>query len=132
MGEIYTACVGHYKWPDAVDVSIGTARGIGRVFAPPSWGMVMAFKRGRVGKQAYASWYLEHLRRTRETNFRAWEELLSRYRVVLTCYCPPDAFCHRKLMAQALAQEGGRYMGEIRAPEQNLRLDFEQGTPEAA
>lgn len=117
MLRVYTSQVGRYRGPDGLDTTIKSSSGIGRVFAPPSWGMVMGLKRGRVSWEAYTGWYLGHLRRMREERRDAFEALLARDRVVLLCYCRPGERCHRRLLAQVLAQEGAQDAGEIAAPQ---------------
>lgn len=132
MVEIYTAQIGRYTGSDAIDVSKQSRHPLGRVFAPPSWGMLMSVKRGLITSRTFANYYLSFLRETRGSNFAAWQRILERARVVLTCLCPPQGACHRTLLAKALAMEGGRYRGELALHDPNFSLDFARSAPEAA
>ena len=111
--HVYTAQLGTYQGPDALDVTIKSSTGLGRVFAPTRWDMVMGVKRGRVNQEAYQQWYLDVLRDSYRRHRQEWDTLLSRRRVVLLCYCPPGAFCHRLILADVLGKLGAELRGEL-------------------
>lgn len=46
----------------------------------------------------------------------AWKRLLARPRVVLACYCPVGARCHRLLLAKVLGKLGATLKGELPLP----------------
>lgn len=75
----------------------------------------------------YAPAYRAEMRRSYREHRAAWDALLARERVVLTCYCaldprlsPVDQLargqCHRVLLAGYLAACGAVYCGEIALP----------------
>jgi hypothetical protein len=112
---VYTAQL-RRSWqedPDALDVTIKSSRGLGAVFAPDNWEMVMGVKQGAVPSGVYRDWYLGMLRRSYRQERAQWEALLARQRAVLLCYCPPGQFCHRQILADVLTKLGADYRGEI-------------------
>ena len=114
--EAFTAQIGKYTGPDGLDITIKSARGLGRTFAPTDWKMVLGVKRGTVSRAAYEQWYLELMRKSYRERRRDWEQLLARARVVLLCYCPPGTpYCHRYLLANILGKLGATIRGELRS-----------------
>jgi hypothetical protein len=112
---VYTAHMSR-SWkedPDALDVTIKSSRGVGAVFAPDNWEMVMGVKRGTVPPAVYRDWYLRVLRRSYRQERAQWEAVLARTRAVLLCYCHPEQFCHRQILAEVLTKLGADYRGEI-------------------
>lgn len=112
---VYTAQMSR-SWkedPDALDVTIKSSRGLGTVFAPDSWEMVMGMKQGVVPSGVYRDWYLGVLRRSYSQARARWEAVLARQRAVLLCYCPPGQFCHRQILAEVLTKLGAEYRGEL-------------------
>lgn len=112
---VYTARMSR-SWkedPDALDVTIKSGRGFGAVFAPNDWEMVMGVKRGTVPTGVYRNWYLGMLRCSYRQERAQWEALLARERTVLLCYCHPEQFCHRQILAEVLTKLGADYRGEI-------------------
>ena len=112
---VYTAQIsGLWKAePDAMDITIKSSRGLGAVFAPDTWDMVMGVKRGTVSTETYRHWYLSLLRRRYRQDRTVWDSVLARPRAVLLCYCPVGQFCHRHLLAEVLGKLGADYRGEI-------------------
>ena len=106
--EVYTA---HYSYigSDRLDITVKTGK---KTFAP-TWEMVMKTKKGLMSQEEYTHKYTELMRISYRENRQEWEELLARNRVVLVCFCPAGAFCHRALLAEMLEKLGAKYMGEI-------------------
>jgi hypothetical protein len=96
----------------------------------------MAAKRGQITSAEYAERYTAEMRLSYSLAFGkagrqprqeaaarshrgAWETLLGRERIVLCCYCPDPALCHRRLLADMLVKAGEqreidvRYAGEL-------------------
>lgn len=108
---IHTAQI-RYKGAGRVDVTVKSARGQGRCFAP-TWDMVMSAKRGEITEAEYTERYLAILE---IVPVSAIDWLLSQAvngDITLVCYCKPGAFCHRVLLAKWLESRGyGSYVGE--------------------
>lgn len=144
--DVYTARMG-YRGPDFLDVSLqgnmrrgdtaaGGHRGIGFLFAPPPWLVyphLLLRKEGRETPESQAEYrerYLELLReRYRGPGRRAFDEVLSWPRVVLLCFCKPDEFCHRKLLAEVLVKVGARHAIDVVLRGELGRDDVPAGAP---
>lgn len=102
------------------DVFNITRKSGNKVFAP-SWDilgpMVQIKKAGRGATdeewKAYAASYLKEMARSYRVERAAWEALLARKRVVLTCYCTDPNHCHRRILARILASLGADDHGEL-------------------
>ncbi len=113
---IYTARIG-YSGTDGLDV---TRRG-NSPFGP-SWALLQAhLTLRREGRETEESWqqytasYTYEMLRLRAEIPHVWESLEQRVRVgaTLLCYCGRSAHCHRRLLAEMLAQSTGvLYEGE--------------------
>lgn len=129
--------------PDAFNITRGSGKGDGLVFAPSEAILRPALALLRVGEAlAEASvaregtdgspeamkaavvitaetWRLYSAAFTREmkSSYRehrdAWDRLLEKERCVLTCYCVSAELCHRTLVARMLAKLGAMNMGEL-------------------
>jgi len=76
----------------------------------PTWDMVMGYKRGEISEKEYTRRYLEILERNKK---QVLDFFSNCGQVTLCCYCRPNAFCHRVLLAKWLeAHHVGKYMGE--------------------
>lgn len=114
MLRVYTAQIGKYYGPDALDITIKSAQPDGRPFAPDRWDMVLGVKRGRLPADAYRAYYLDLMRASYREHREAWAGLLARSEVTLLCYCTVKVpFCHRQILArEILPALGARYCGE--------------------
>ena len=125
--RVYTAHVS-FADPDRLDVTRQTGGAAGEPFAP-SWGLVrpvLAARRGsppwRVRSAvAEAAWerfvplYVEEMRGSYRARRDAWDRLLGRDRVVLTCYCVDPSRCHRGLLSGILERLGASALGNLAA-----------------
>jgi hypothetical protein len=81
--------------------------GEGRLFAPPSW-MPAAHKRRKIDDDEYVDTYLKLMRERYAALSAEYHALImSRIergspRIVLVCFCPIGAFCHRHLASEYL------------------------------
>lgn len=105
MVKIFTARIS-VNDPDRVDITIsavekGKATPEGAAFAPDRW-MVSQHKAGKLTDSKYIELYLELLRSRYQKNRAPFLSLLQRDRVVLVCYCPEGAFCHRHIAKEVL------------------------------
>jgi len=106
--EVYTAQYS-YNGPHRLDITVKSGN---KAFAP-TWEMVMKTKKGKMSIEEYTHRYTELMRKSYRENRSEWDKLLACEKVVLVCFCPPGAFCHRVLLAQMLEKLGAKYMGEI-------------------
>jgi uncharacterized protein YeaO (DUF488 family) len=110
-----------YAGPDRLDITRKTGDDFGRLFAP-SWGLLAPAleerKAGRFGEDDWARYvaaYTEEMRRSYRARRDAWDDLLARPRVVAVCYCrisETRPWCHRRVLADLLAQLGAVDLGE--------------------
>jgi len=84
--------------------SVLDIRAEGRVPTEPEW-------------KTYAKAYLSEMQVSHREHPRAWEALLVRQRVVLSCYCSDPQRCHRRLLGLILERLGGVYKGELPDPD---------------
>jgi len=87
-----------YPGPHRLDV---TRKSGERAFAP-TWEMVQEYKAGRLSEEDYTRLYHQRLKESLRENPQAWESLLHREEVVLVCFCPAGAFCHRHLLKEII------------------------------
>lgn len=147
MFEIYTSQIfkggGGFKGEGKLDITIGSAKE-GKIFAP-TWEMVMEHKEAmkkaeslidpeektkakRKANREYTYAYRDMMRKSYKKHKKTWEDILrgiipgldgEHGRVVLCCYCRPEQFCHRKILAQMFVKLGEEinlpavYLGEI-------------------
>ena len=97
--------------PDLLDITVKGQHRIGRVFAP-TWDMVMAHKRDK-NDAVYTEQYHTMMIKSYYANQQIWQDILTRPRVVLACFCRAGDFCHRTLLAQYLSHLGANYKGEL-------------------
>ncbi len=109
--QVYTSRIS-YDGDDGLNITVKSANLEDRAFAP-TWDIVMGHKNGKITDQEYTDEYYRMMRMSYICNTSRWDELLCQERVVLLCYCPPTAFCHRKLLADILVSLGALYMGEV-------------------
>lgn len=108
MLKVFTSRIsyrGEARW----DITVKTGS---KLFAP-SWKIVMAYKNGKITEQEYAAAYYEMMEASYKNHPSEWAALLAKEKIVLCCYCPAGAFCHRLLLAKILVKLGAKYEGEI-------------------
>jgi len=112
MTDIWTAQY-RYSGPDRLDITVKGNHPIGRIFAP-TWKMVMDYKNGKGGEQAYIEAYRTLLndRFTEMIGSLTW--LFQQDEVTFVCFCSPGAFCHRVLLAKDILKDVVIYKGERR------------------
>jgi hypothetical protein len=101
-----------------VDVTLST----GEKLVAPTWNMIRGVKSGKITESEYTVMYNVILTcAAREHK----EEFVSLFKkvdyVILGCYCPPGAFCHRTLLSQFLVEYfKAEFGGEITSKGQML------------
>lgn len=116
MIEVWTSRLST-RDPDAFNIT----RKSGNPTFAPSWALLRTAleirEQGRVQTpeewRMYAAEYLREMGVSYKARREVWDGLLSRPRVVLTCYCTDSDRCHRKLMALSLTKLGAIYRGEL-------------------
>src|SRR5258708_14303563 len=104
MGTLYTSRIG-YRGSDGQDITVKSATGIGRLLAP-TWAMVGGVKHWQGYKALtpaqYTTLYYDLLRSRFRADRPSFLDLVQRERLVLLCFCPAGAFCHRHLAVNLL------------------------------
>lgn len=128
--QVYTARI-DYRGPDALDVTVKSGGEAGAPFAPP-WEILepalgarrqatAAREAGRAEEaqlieaaafEVYEPAYIAAMRASYKAHRGAWEALLARQVVTLTCYCADREKCHTRLLARILTKLGAEDMGE--------------------
>ena len=110
MLRIYTAQY-NYSGTDKIDITAKSATYPWNVFAP-DWNMVMNYKKTG-DKQVYIEKYEDICEKAFEAFKKELTDLIFSNRIItLVCFCKPDNFCHRVLLAQWFAKKGALYIGE--------------------
>lgn len=108
MTDIYTSQY-KYKGLDRLDITVKGQDPLGRWFAP-TWDMVMGYKNGIISESEYKRLYNNILVKIPTY---IWTELTKRERITLVCFCKPNTFCHRVLLANYMNGTKFTYKGEI-------------------
>ena len=107
MLKVYTSQY-KYRGKNRLDITVKTGK---KIFAP-TWDMVMGIKHGTMSYEEYTRKYYQLMRKSYKENKNEWNELLNKDEVVLVCFCKPNDFCHRYLLAYILAKLGAVCRGE--------------------
>jgi hypothetical protein len=111
--ELYTVQMAKGRGdPDLLDITVKGQHPVGKHFAP-TWKMVMDIKEGRIPQATYDYLYKAMMLLSEYNNRPIWQDILTRRRVVLACYCPDTKVCHRTLLAGYLLKLGATYKGEL-------------------
>ena len=103
--NLYTAQM-RYSGKDRLDITVKSATGEARLVAP-TWGMVNAFKSGKINERQYIKLYDAILERN-GNEFTKWLQTEWPHdTVTFVCYCPAYTFCHRRLLAGWIQDEFG-------------------------
>jgi uncharacterized protein YeaO (DUF488 family) len=112
--DIYTAQY-RYAGPNRLDITVSNKNDAwGRVFAP-TWDMVTGHKNGTLSDEDYTYHYHVLMRSSTIHDLEQWRRFVTLDRVVLVCFCPPGAFCHRVVLANMIQPIAPHftYHGEI-------------------
>ena len=94
---------------DKLDITVKS----GDLTFAPTWDLVTKYKRGQYSEEEYIKHYYNLMRNSYKMNRGRWEEVLNMERVVFTCFCPSNGFCHRYLLKDIFIKLGATYGGEI-------------------
>lgn len=89
-----------------------------KLFAP-SWQIVTDVKSGRITEEEYTRQYTAQMRASYKSHKFHWLEQLKQEHLAIACFCPPECFCHRHILAkmfEAVGKAEGievKLMGEI-------------------
>lgn len=107
--EVYTSHI-KYNKPDRLDITVKSGISI---FAP-TWDLVNNYQTNKITQDEFIGQYIKLLNGSYSEYKTVWDSLMSKTRVTLVCYCKPDKFCHRQILAEYLQQRfEARYIGEI-------------------
>jgi len=113
MTNIWTAQY-RYAGTDRLDVTVKGNDQIGHIFAP-TWKMVMDYKSGKGGEQAYIANYRTLLKGRQPDVSNSVEWIYNQEQITLVCFCPAGTFCHRVILAKWLSGNPNcNYIGERR------------------
>lgn len=118
--EVWTARIST-RDPEVLNI---TRKSGDPIFAP-SWPLLRSMLNVRAESRVptepewkiYAKTYLSEMQASHRDHPKAWEALLARQRVVLSCYCVDPQRCHRRLLGLILERLGGVYKGELPDPD---------------
>lgn len=103
----------NYKGLDRIDITVKSAIYPWNVFAP-TWAMVMAYK-NTGDESVYTEAYNKIIAGAFTLHEKElWELIHSDRTITLVCFCRPDDFCHRVLLAKHFEALGATYYGERR------------------
>lgn len=94
-----------YSGLGRLDVTVKGKDPLGKIYAP-TWDMVSGIKAGVLTETDYTIRYRELMRKRYFNNYEQWvKPLLSNPElIVLICFCGPDKFCHRHLLADYMSK----------------------------
>jgi len=107
-----------YPGPFRLDITVKGDDPVGKIFAP-TWDMVKKHKKESTmynranADNNYTDDFKALMIASLDSDTVMWDEVLARDNVVIVCFCPYKAFCHRNLVAEYLVRMGAEYMGEI-------------------
>lgn len=109
MTTIYTSDI-HYRGNNKLNVTKAT----GIVTFAPTWNIITGLHQHTLSETEYQEQYLDTMKLSYKTNTSMWQSMiLDKDEVVLCCYCLPNSFCHRYLLAAILKGMGCKYQGEL-------------------
>jgi len=106
---VYTAQY-RYNGEDRLDITVRGKDPFGRIFAP-TWEMVNGYKNKTLSEKDYIRKYDKIIN---DVSIIAWDHIFSLKKITLVCFCKPETFCHRVLLAKKLEEMGATYKGERR------------------
>ncbi len=107
-----------YPGPYRLDITVKGNDPLGKIFAP-TWDLVMTHKKEStmynraVADKNYIEVFHNLMIASLDSDTDLWNEVLALENVVIVCFCPYKAFCHRTLVAKYLVRMGAEYVGEI-------------------
>lgn len=111
--KVHTICMGRWRIAEEkgialIDITFKSASDLHKkLFAPPTFNLIMDYKIGRITKCQYDEAYLNKLTSSSKLYYQEWMDfLLSHDEIALACYCGNDDKCHRKLLAEFLVKFG--------------------------
>ena len=95
LKTIYTS---HYRYsgPNRIDITVKGQHPDWKYFAP-TWDMVKGVKNGTLSEEEYIRIYLDIIVGVHTS---IWDKLLQYEEIVLVCFCPENAFCHRNILTR--------------------------------
>jgi hypothetical protein len=98
-----------------LDITVKGQDPIGRIFAP-TWEMVRGLKAGHISEENYTQLYTYMMRDSYKLHAHTWHNIADENETTFVCFCPPNAFCHRVILAKLFEEwiilPKTTYMGE--------------------
>lgn len=88
---------------EIVDTTVRTGN---KLFAP-DWDLVQATKNGTLSDEDFTKMYTALMRDRYSCNPTMFDDLLTKGKIALTCYCGSDKHCHRFLLKDILIKVAG-------------------------
>lgn len=112
--EIYTCRVQDHRRLKSEGVEwLDTTVKTGASVFKPTWSMVMGWKNKEITDDQYTVMYRQLMERSWQENKDVWLQTLETDRLVLGCFCPPDTFCHRRLLAKMMVKVAQIHLGRM-------------------
>ena len=94
-----------YNQSDRLDITIKSAVGFARAFAP-TWRMVMEHKKGEITDTQYTAMYSGILALNAHHYINELEHFAAQHNnnITFVCYCPDGKFCHTHLLIDYLVK----------------------------
>lgn len=113
--NIYTIQMGKYRLLEGSNIQLIDATIkckdplIRKLFAPPSWDLVMGIKNGTITEEEYLEEYIKKLEYTSKVYLEEWFTVLDRGEIAISCFCSCDTFCHRFILAEFIYDVANEY-----------------------
>jgi uncharacterized protein YeaO (DUF488 family) len=108
--NIYTCRVQDHRALKAAGVQwLDTTVKTGSSVFAPTWDMVMAWKAGTLSDEEYSVQYRQRMEDSWNNHADVWLKTLDTDQLVLGCFCPPNTFCHRRLLAKMFVRVASVY-----------------------
>jgi len=102
--ELYTIQMAKWRLAKTLNVPMidTTCRSKDTLVFSPTTEMVRLYKSGQMSEEEYSKLYNRTMRDSYINNRDAWDELVRRDTVAITCFCREGVFCHRHLLREML------------------------------
>lgn len=101
--EVWTIQLGKWRLAEAQQIELlNITRGSGIDAFAPSAQALAQYKAGTMNETSYRQLYVQRMRMSFMAQRSQWEQLKSKERLAVACYCAAGAFCHRHIFAELL------------------------------
>jgi len=108
--DIYTCRVqDHHRLKRLGIAWLDTTVKTGTSIYAPTWTMVQQWKAKQITDREYTVQYIQRMQKSFNHHSDQWLADLDSDRLILGCFCPPNTFCHRRLLAQMFVRVARAY-----------------------